>query len=130
MDTFPDLEKSEGIIGFYKDEKLNALYVHLDGSGEGEVVWSKEPPKRPYLSSASGHVNQWKVSDGALEFEFHAKGDAWFEIAGLEAGKKYACELGGKPRKIKANEKGVVSVEVDGKLFVKRLKVKVRKNDE
>ena len=130
MDAFPDLEKSKGIIGFYKDEKLNALYVHLDGSGEGEVVWSRKLPKRPYLSSASGYVNQWKVSDGATEFDFHAKGDAWFEIAGLKAGKEYLCVLGGKVQKLKANEKGVMSVEVKEGTFVKRLKVKMRKNDE
>jgi hypothetical protein len=130
VDAFPDLEKSKGIIGFYKDEKLNALYVHLDGSGEGEVVWSRKLPKRPYLSSASGYVNQWKVSDGATEFDFHAKGDAWFEIAGLKAGKEYLCVLGGKVQKLKANEKGVMSVEVKEGTFVKRLKVKMRKNDE
>ncbi|MDA0839292.1 MAG: hypothetical protein O2857_16105, partial [Planctomycetota bacterium] len=125
VDAFPDLEKSRGILGFYKDEKLNALYVHLDGSGEGRLVWSKELPKRPYLSSASGYVNQWRVADGAVEFEFHAKGDAWFELAGLKADKEYSCELGGKARMFKTNEKGVVSVDVKEGMFVKSLKVKI-----
>ncbi|MDP6353516.1 MAG: hypothetical protein QF473_00330 [Planctomycetota bacterium] len=128
VDAFPDLEKSRGIIGFYKDKKLNALYVHLDGSGEGRLVWSKEQPKRPYLSSASGHVNQWKMSDGAVGFDFHAKGDAWFEIGGLEAGKEYSCELGDKARKIKANEKGVVSVEVKEGMFIKNLEIGISKD--
>lgn len=54
---FPDIKESKGIVGFFTDS--DNTYLHLDGSGDYIIKFSKEKPKNFYLISSNGQVESF-----------------------------------------------------------------------
>jgi len=54
---FPDIKESKGVVGFFTDS--DNTYLHLDGSGDYIIKFSKEKPKNFYLISSNGQVESF-----------------------------------------------------------------------
>ncbi|MBA2651872.1 MAG: endo alpha-1,4 polygalactosaminidase [Tatlockia sp.] len=59
--TFPDLEKSENVIGFSIHN--NDLYIHLGPLDTSRISFTQSAPTRPYLVEANAEVLSWDLTD-------------------------------------------------------------------
>lgn len=66
---FPDLERSEGVVGFKEEEDL--LYLHLDNSGRYILRFTKAKPPF-WLERANGKVLEFRKEEGKFIYQFES----------------------------------------------------------
>lgn len=94
----PDLERSRGVAGYTRIN--DALYVHLDEGRVHEIHLTTDPPRRPYLRSATHYVEEWRSTGTDVTFLARGLGPTRFVVAGLEPGAAYDVRVvrgGGGP---------------------------------
>ena len=123
---WPDLERSTGVLGFYRDTDLDCLYLHLDGSGSGRVRFTASQPQRPYLQRATGWVSDWRFGEQVLNFALDAKGRAWVDLGGLPPRQEVACTVGTTPIVMLTDGSGRGRLALPDERFHKRVPITVR----
>ncbi len=118
----PDLEHSEGVIGYYHDPDLHSLYVHLDGHGQGRIAFSEAPKNPIHVSRASGYIHDWQRSGEAVSCSFVSHGSSWIELDGCRPNSTYTVKINGNEHKvISRNDR--LRLVFDGQQFTKNLKI-------
>ena len=84
---YPDMEKSQGILGFFHWEKF--LYLHLDQGNRALLYLTKEKPTQPFLIQASAQVSGLKMSRESISFESMGFRSAVYKFANLFPGAAY-----------------------------------------
>lgn len=90
-EKYPDLEKSNGVIGFNKYQ--NSLYIHLNDGKTQTVYLSNKVPEEVYLNHGSQKISGWKASKNKIEFNSSGIGKAEFEIKNLNKKCEYAIVI-------------------------------------
>jgi len=65
---YPDIQNSKGVIGYKKIN--NQLYIHLDSSGDYEIVFSKNDLNPFYIVESNGIVTSYQKSNGKFKISF------------------------------------------------------------
>ena len=79
---FPDLEKSENILGF--DYCNDSLYIFLDENTEHKIYLTSEPQSKVYLKSASHYIDIWRGNDDKVTALIRGIGPGYMEIENLK----------------------------------------------
>lgn len=93
QDIYPDLQKSDGILGFRQWE--NCLYIYLADQEKVVLHLTKNPPKEPFLKESSAVLNNCKIRKEEIDFKTRLFRKGIFKFTNLNGGKKYL---------VKANE--------------------------
>jgi len=64
---YPDLQRSQGVVGFSDHEQDR--YLHLSGKGPSTVFLSPDPPTQPFLINTNGHIISWKTKGRVVGFQ-------------------------------------------------------------
>lgn len=64
---FPDLEKSDGVIGYV--DTATDRYIHVDPSHAPVLTFGSAPNQAPYLVKTNGKVVSWQRTTNTLEME-------------------------------------------------------------
>jgi len=124
---WPDLEKSQGIIGYFFWEQY--LYIHLKEGNKAILYLSDKPSKKIYLKSASGIVSEWQVDSKKIMFMAKGFKEHYYILANMKPNTSYEVLINflGKQReerkKIRSNEEGDLKVSLNG---AGEMKVEVR----
>ncbi|MDD5594845.1 MAG: hypothetical protein PHY94_01235 [Candidatus Omnitrophica bacterium] len=118
--SFPDLEKSKGILGFCHWE--NFLYIHLDQGNQALLYLTKEAPKRAYLVSASAIVSNLNISPENISFSSRGFGDAVYKFANFFPEATYQVRIIGEDKvkeifakNFNTDKDGILEIKVPAK---------------
>lgn len=103
---YPDLERSDGILGF--NEVGSWIYVQTDGSRRVRLVLSPERPRSVYLKSSTAAIGFTRHGASAT-----LEGKKWaanVELAGLPTGQAVSLEMGGRQQPATADADGVLAL--------------------
>jgi hypothetical protein len=90
-EVFPDLIKSQGVIGFlWKDGQT---YIHVDGRKKCTLVLSDTKPDIPFLRQSTMKVGELNRRDDGLDLAFEGFGKGYFNLGGLKPHKSYTLSV-------------------------------------
>lgn len=75
---FPDLLKSQNIIGF--SDYLNTRYIHLGADTQSNLVFTSTAPTIAYLSNSNARIESWEWKNNFKTIDFTVQSDMPIEI--------------------------------------------------
>ncbi len=102
-DKHVDLDASKGVIGYRRDPRLKALYVHLDASHEHTIVLTNAAPTKPYVVSSSSYIEDLQLQRDKATLRVQGYGTKWLTFARLTPASDYSVvATNGKGKTVKA----------------------------
>ncbi len=113
--TYPDLEKSKGIIGYRVHQ--GECYVFSDGREIVDLVLLGQPSTVPYLHSSNVRLSNARFSKDGFSFSFKnlSHRNAEVVIGGCSDLKQLSVFIMGKQHLIKPDSKGAVLIKLNEK---------------
>ena len=90
-ETYPDLEKSKGVIGFLWHG--GQTYFHLDGTKQYKLVFSDAKPDVPYLRQSTMKAGLLKRNGDGISLAFEGFGKGYFNFGGLRPKRAYRLSI-------------------------------------
>lgn len=117
-EQWPDLDRSEGVLGFSKWNDY--LYVHLEKDGPAVLSLTPERPRKPYLKEASAYVDELDLNPESIDFKTRGVRESVYIFANMRKDGIYEARLTGSGedkkikhrRRFKAGEKGNLEIEL------------------
>ena len=84
---FPDLEKSENIIGY--SHWHNCTYIYLNEAEEAQLYISSEKPSQIYLHKANAKIKEYRIKEDRISFQINAFKDSQYIFNNVPDDKLY-----------------------------------------
>lgn len=81
---WPDLAQSQDVASINEEGEFR--YVSFGGDEQPSLVFSDEPPSRPYIAWANATVERWSEEDGTVALRLRGHGPVRFTVEGASSG--------------------------------------------